>query len=343
MASVLESLASGLRQAGGIVSPDAAKTLAGEDAEMRAEDRQTALAKLRFDLEQAAREGSPQYQAQMEALKNERAFREAVKGAGGDMSLIAAASMQYGKPEIAERIFTRQEDRASRLQMAEESNKRHLSELQLRLEDKALDRESRERLAKQAEETKKYLAGISSELAKSNQELKKVQFAMKADQQLQGKVRDLGRDLEKANLPQADSVLTDVETALEKSPNIAEYISGPKSLVPDRLAGDEVKFGRQAFQKLFNITLKDRSGAAVTNPELERLKQEFATGVFKTDKQIKEAVAKARGIINKHYASVSASHGPEALKAYNANIRSLGGKVVIDAPEEGSDPLGLGL
>jgi hypothetical protein len=96
-----------------------------------------------------------------------------------------------------------------------------------------------------------------------------------------------------------------------------------------------VKFARQAFQKLFNITLKNRSGAAVTIPELERLKKEFATGAWKTPQQLIEGVNQARNVINQHYRSVSAGFAPEALETYNERIRQYGGRVVLDAPKRG--------
>lgn len=341
----LKSLAMGLRQAGGIISPDAAKQIAAEDAELRGQDRQEALLKLRHTLEQETQKASPQFQMQQEALKNEKLFREEVAGAGGDVTKIAGAAVKYGKPELAVNIFNQQEARAARLQQAadalevrklqivqgHEATMQRLSDTKERAAETARHNKALEQLSSQGNTLK-------AELAKGNQELRKMQFTMKADKELQTNVQKLGGALEKANLPQAEAVLGDVEEAIKKAPQVAEYLSGPKSLLPDLAVGDEVKFARQAFQKLFNITLKDRSGAAVTNQELERLKKEFATGVFKTDLQLQEAVEKARGIINSHYASVAGSFGPEVLGAYNENIRGVGGRVVLEPKKAGGPP-----
>jgi hypothetical protein len=92
----------------------------------------------------------------------------------------------------------------------------------------------------------------------------------------------------------------------------------------------EVRAARQAIAKLFNIELKNRSGAAVTIPELERLKEEYGKGVFKTAAQLGDAITQARTLVNSHYRSVAAGFSPEVLAAYNDNLTAVGGKPVID-------------
>lgn len=351
----LFDLAKGLRAAGGVLSPEAYKANVAEDAEARTEDRQTALLKLRQTLEQEAQKASPEYQMKMEQLKNEKLFREEVAGAGGDVTKIAGAAVKYGKPELAVNIFNQQEARAARLQQsadALEARKLQLGQAHEATMQRLTDARERaaetERHNRAVEGLKAQGDKLTAELARGNQELKKLQFTMKADQETQKKVQQLGTALEKSKLPHADAVLADVEKALEKTPEVAEFISGPKSLLPDLAVKDDVKFARQAFKKLFNITLQDRSGAAVTNQELERLKQEFATGAFKTDKQLSEAVEKARGIINAHYAGVAGAFGPDVLNAYNENIRGVGGRVVLEPKAKTGggggkpeDPLGI--
>jgi myosin heavy subunit len=356
MANALASLARGLRSAGGVVSPAVSDTIAKEDMADQAAQRQVGLMQLQERLRREAQESSPQYQAQLEALKNEKLFREAVAGAGGDMTKIAGAAVQYGKPELAINLFNQQEARAARAQQAAEAletkrlqlEQTHQLNLQ-RITDGQQRQAEIERHNREMEAASARSAALQAEVAKGNQELKRMQFEIKADKETKAKVQQLGAALEKANLPEADAVLGAVEDVLTKKPEIAEYLSGPKSLIPDMAVGTEIATGRQAFQKLFNITLKNRSGAAVTNPELERLKSEFASGAFKTAPQLKSAVEKARTIINQHYASVTAGFGKDALKAYNENIRGLGGRVVLEPASDVSDtpaakyddPLGL--
>lgn len=135
-------------------------------------------------------------------------------------------------------------------------------------------------------------------------------------------VQQLGRDFEKAGLPQMIPV---VERAMQITPQQAAFITGPGAMLPDRAVPQDVREARQALSKLFNITLKDRSGAAVTYQELERLKTEFGQGLIKTPQQLLTAIRDARGIVESHYTGVGASYGKEALDAYNANLEAIGG------------------
>ena len=175
---------------------------------------------------------------------------------------------------------------------------------------------------------------LRGELGREGLDIKRAAAEQTKQRALDQNVQQLGTALERANLPQSHSVLSEVEKTLEKTPDLADYISGPKSALPDLMVGKDIALGRQAFQKLFNITLKDRSGAAVTNPELERLKKEFATGAFKTADQLKGGVDQARTIISDHYRAISSGYGEEALNAYNENIKTFGG-VPIDLGSKG--------
>jgi len=182
---------------------------------------------------------------------------------------------------------------------------------------------------------------LRAEIARQGLDLQKFRAETTASQQGQKQVSQLGTALERANLPEADAVLLGVEDALKKTPALAEYLAGPKSLLPDLAVGNDIATGRQAFQKLFNITLKNRSGAAVTIPEFERLKAEFATGVWKTPDQLKSGLEQARNIISQHYRSVAAGFGTDALSGYNQNLRETGGTPLLEpgqAPGAGGGP-----
>jgi hypothetical protein len=142
------------------------------------------------------------------------------------------------------------------------------------------------------------------------------------DQNIGRQVQQLGRDFEKAGLPQMIPV---VERAMQITPEQAKFITGPGGMLPDRSLPQDVREARQALQKLFNITLKDRSGAAVTYQELERLKAEFGSGLIKHPDQLLTAIKEARNIVESHYTGVGASYGKEALDAYNTNLEAIGG------------------
>lgn len=318
-----------LRGLGSVLNPQVMQQVNEEDRAKQAQQSQVGM----LMLQKRIQEQSPQYQAQVEALNNEKQFRLAATEAKGDQAKIASAAVQFGKPELALSLYKNQEDRAARIQLAHDTLDARRADLETKINDKSLDRDQKERFNTMMGELKAQGLAMQGELAKSNLELKRMQFGMKADQGLQKQVQQLGGALEKANLPEADAVLGNVETALKKNPDLAGYISGPKSMLPDMVVGTDIAAGRQAFNKLFNITLKNRSGSAVTNQELDRLKQEFATGAFKSPEQLQKAVDQARDIIGKHYTSVASGFGPEALNAYNENIRGLGGKVTIDVPK----------
>jgi hypothetical protein len=166
--------------------------------------------------------------------------------------------------------------------------------------------------------------------AKTNRKIGDSPTGPKEEQARAKQVTQLSKGLEQAGLPRANAILLDVEKALKDTPNLAEYLTGPKSLIPDAMVEEKVRFGRQALDKMFNIELKDRSGAAVTPPEMARLKDEYGRGMFKTAAQITNAVEKARGIINDHYRSQAAGFGPDVLQAYNDNLTAVGGTPVID-------------
>jgi hypothetical protein len=323
-----------LRGYASVLNPQVANEVAQEDRQQQAQNQQLGM----LLLQKKMQEQSPQYQAQLEALNNEKQFRIAAAQAQGDPTKIAAAAAQFGKPELAVSLYNQQEARAARLQQAKDTLQARQDALQLQIEQKNLDRDQRERANEMMAELKRQGLALQGEIAKGNQQLKAMQFQMQGDQQTVKQTQQLGMALEKANLPEADAVLGAVEDSLKKNPDLASYLSGPKSMLPDMVVGTDIAAGRQAFQKLFNITLKNRSGAAVTNQEMDRLKSEFAAGAFKTPAQLQKAVDQARSIINKHYASVASGYGPKALDAYNENMRGLGGRVVLESQQQTETP-----
>lgn len=141
-------------------------------------------------------------------------------------------------------------------------------------------------------------------------------------------VQNLGTAFEKAGLSVTNQAVNDAETAVAK-PEILDYLTGPKKLLPDFALNKEVTDARQAIEKVFNITLKDRSGAAVTNQELARLKSEFGAGVFKKPEQLKTAIDRARQIVDTHYRGIAAGFGPDTLGAYNENLQGMGGQPIL--------------
>lgn len=73
---------------------------------------------------------------------------------------------------------------------------------------------------------------------------------------------------------------------------------------------------QSALSKVFNVELKDRSGAAVTTPELERLKTEFAQGKFNTEPEMVRALADYRAAAQNALKNREAAYRPEVVQRY---------------------------
>lgn len=353
--SGLEALARGLRGAGGILSPEVQKAQMQEDVQSNAaaDARRNMLAQMTIrgaeagaidpvkatealrgmgiDVPDGAIGPTPEAMARKQQYENDVKFRDAWGRLGPDATLEQRASIasQYGKPELSVQLFNAHEQRLDRVQARADALEMRRIQLEQMSSEKALDRESRENIAKAQDATRRLHEATLGEIARMRQEATDAKAAQIKDEKVRGDVRKMSQDLNKANLPEIDAVLGNVEKALQ-NPEVASAIATPNSLRPDWTLPAEIRNGKQDFQKLFNITLKNRSGAAVTNQELERLKQEFGAGVFKTPEQIKDAVAKMRGIIQKHYAGIAAGYGKDVLKAYNENLSGMGGSVVLD-------------
>lgn len=374
MAGLLESLSQGLRGAGAVFSEDVYRSQGREEQIAQQLQQQQKMLMLQqlikagesgaappevvaqqvkqltgMDLPIGPDAATQQRQAQ---VQNELGFRQAISGAGGDMTKIAAAAAQYGKPEVAVSIYNQQEARADRRQQAADAldvRKDQLTQAhEARLQGLQNQQERNAEIArhnKMMEGLTEQSRALQASVAQSHLELKRLGLTMGADRAAQAEQDRTDKDvnrrtqmlsgaLEKANLPEVDSVLGAVEKAVDKRKDLGAYLSGPKSLIPDMAVDPDIRDGRQAFQKLFNITLKNRSGAAVTLPEFERLKAEFGNGVFKTPDQIQNGLKQARDIISNHYASVASGFGPDALDKYNENVRGFGGRVVLDPKQK---------
>lgn len=360
MESGLEALARGLRGAGGVLNPEVQKmneqdqarqdavaeqrknllaSLAIKGAESGAIDPTVATKQLRslgLDVPDGAVGPTPEAMARKQAYQNDVQFRDAVSklGPNADPMAIAQAATQFGKPELAMQMYQRQEDRIDRQSARADALAERSRQYDLALENKALDREQRAMLAAQADETKRLIAAQTAETQRMRYELDQAKAQGIKDDKLRKETIGLSGALNKANLPEADATLGNVEQMLKAKPELAQWITGPKSQIPDMLAPKEAVEARQAFNKLFNVTLKLRSGAAVTEQELNRLKSEFGVGIAKAPSQVFTAVQQARDIIQKHYRAVAAGYGPDVLKSYNENINSLGGNSVLgDSPK----------
>ncbi len=71
-----------------------------------------------------------------------------------------------------------------------------------------------------------------------------------------------------------------------------------------------------SISKVFNTELKDRSGAAVTTPEMERLKTEFQSGKFNTEEEMIAAIKTYKELAMQELANREAAYSSEVKDTY---------------------------
>lgn len=95
---------------------------------------------------------------------------------------------------------------------------------------------------------------------------------------------------------------------------------------------------QSAAAKVFNLELRDRSGAAVTVPELERLKIEFASGRFNSEPELIKALKSYKTILATHLKNTEAGFKPELVDKYSERggitSRDVGGAKAAATPED---------
>ena len=135
-------------------------------------------------------------------------------------------------------------------------------------------------------------------------------------QALEEKVLNLSQSMSSANYPQALAVLNEVRL-LTKDPDIPGF--GMTGNLYDWMLTEKGKDTRSAFAKLFNTELKIRSGSAVTETELTRLKDEFNSGRLKTDKLLRNALNRYERVLNAEINATLAGYPKEVIDLYKAN------------------------
>lgn len=125
-------------------------------------------------------------------------------------------------------------------------------------------------------------------------------------------------DLQKTNIPGAISVGERVLSLLpERGENIPGF--GPlEQYKPNILSGDKARTMRQAVLQLFNIELKDRSGAAVVDSELQRLKNEYGQGNFATEEALRQGITQYLNRLSEIGKNVVSGYSPEIVGEYQS-------------------------
>lgn len=92
---------------------------------------------------------------------------------------------------------------------------------------------------------------------------------------------------------------------------------------------------RDSAAKIFNVELKSRSGAAVTDNELSRLRQEFSDGKFNTEAELVDAIKRYKKSAKRILKEQEAGYKPEVIQTYKERFDA--NNVLDTSPEKPVD------
>ena len=139
---------------------------------------------------------------------------------------------------------------------------------------------------------------------------------------LEDKVNSLAEDVVKADISDNYVTLNKIQEIFNRNINDIPGFGRFGSLTPGFFAGDDGRELRQIFATVQNMTLKDRSGAAVTDPEFERFKKEIPT-FFKNENQLKIGIKGLKDMLDGHLSSIFATQAPHISEIYMSRPNSI--------------------
>lgn len=155
--------------------------------------------------------------------------------------------------------------------------------------------------------------------------------AASAENKIKTDVRNLSRDLTKANIPEIGKGIALINQELEKyKDRDIPGLGGLSNVAPGM--SEEARDVKSMVGRIRNIILKARSGGAVTPQEADRLLEEFQLGVFSTDEGFRNAWADFQDIFSSGVANVYAGYDDTTVDTYMQNLERQAGE---EAEEEG--------
>ena len=140
------------------------------------------------------------------------------------------------------------------------------------------------------------------------------------DEKLNKQVTDLSTALEKADILEMGGIFDLVDKQILQTTGDLAGLGQTAFLHPRLLSGDGLK-NRQLVAQLQNVVLKNRSGAAVTVPEFDRLKLELGTGIISGDREIRNALKRMKELFDDHNKSLRAGFSNEANDEYDRRLK----------------------
>jgi hypothetical protein len=292
-------------------------TTVGEDGVANLDRAKTLSELTQMGYGQRAQALGKQFQEQdMSALQAKATQLEALSGLAGsatDQATYDNALAQAGKMGLDTSSMPRQYDPrlVSQIQRSAMSG----------LEQLKLDQN--ERMMREQRDERRYQHGVqrtAREEEKTNQQVEKLQGKLSPLQDIQNSIGaveskmgftldnyDTGTNKAKVKDPQTGQIKeVDVDlpgVSLPMVGRVTAYDQGAREL-------------DTAMSRVFNVELKDRSGAAVTTPELERLKIEFGSGKFNSEAEKLGALKEYKRLAGIAMRNVEAGYSPRAVQTY---------------------------
>lgn len=127
--------------------------------------------------------------------------------------------------------------------------------------------------------------------------------------------KDYSEAVNKSGYPAMKQRISEIKELIPESGSVPGF-GGIKNSMPEFLLSPEGRQLRQRFQDLFNIVLKERSGAAVTVDEMERLKKAFGAGTLQTADQLREGLRSLESGLDASFQNTYGGYDPRVKQLY---------------------------
>jgi|TARA_R100001463_G_scaffold135227_1_gene198284 hypothetical protein len=139
---------------------------------------------------------------------------------------------------------------------------------------------------------------------------------------IESQVNKLGKDIASSGLTNSFELLNKIETILKKYPRDIPGFGKFGSLKPSISIGEDGRRLRALVASIKNITLKERSGAAVVQQELERFKEEMPTFAA-NENYLRQGLKNLRDLMNREINAYYSSYNPNISLIYQSRPNSI--------------------
>ena len=157
----------------------------------------------------------------------------------------------------------------------------------------------------------------TSDSNKNNNKI--IRKGTKQEEILETKVTDLSEALEKSDILEMSGIFNLIDKQILQTEGDISGLGGTGKFPAIFLSTEGLK-NRQLLSQLQNITLKNRSGAAVTATEFDRLKTELGTGALSTDAQVRNALIRMKQLFDDHTKRMRAGYSDEVNALYDKRV-----------------------